>query len=138
MQNEREWAALCTLGVSLPALLDDPRFDCVANRVTHRAALHALLAPTLAAEPRDAIMAQLTRVGVACGALNTVADLLVHPQLRLDTAATPDGTRYVLPALGYALSGGLGGDSEGDNGILRCPALGEHNTAILTELGMQQ
>lgn len=76
--NDGQFVRLCAaLGLPLAA---DPRFALNRDRVAHRDALTALLAPTLAALPRAAVLAALEAAGVPAGPINTVAEAFADPQ----------------------------------------------------------
>ena len=71
----------------------------------------------------------LDDAGIACGALNSVADLAVHPALRMVPCPTPTGTAHVVaPALEFD------GGGAPYNAV---PALGEHSEAIRREFGAE-
>jgi formyl-CoA transferase len=77
--NQRQWGLLCD-ALDRPDLKDDPRFasneDRIANRAQLAAELEAIFAMADAAEWLD----RLGRAGLACGPINTVADVFAHPQ----------------------------------------------------------
>lgn len=76
--NDGQFTRLCAaLGLPLAA---DPRFALNRDRVAHRDALTALLAPALAARPRAALLAALEAAGVPAGPINTVAEAFADPQ----------------------------------------------------------
>jgi crotonobetainyl-CoA:carnitine CoA-transferase CaiB-like acyl-CoA transferase len=82
VQNEREWSRFCRLVLGDESLVDDPRFNSMPGRVKNLAALNAIIGPFLAKLSREAVSALLRKADIAYGALNTVADLSKHPQLR--------------------------------------------------------
>jgi crotonobetainyl-CoA:carnitine CoA-transferase CaiB-like acyl-CoA transferase len=97
VQNEREWQALCRDVLRSEALRTDPRFASNSERCAHRSALDAAINGVLETMPRDTLEARLRQAQVAYGALNSVADLSRHPQLRRIEVATPSGPAS-LPA----------------------------------------
>ncbi len=82
IQNEREWLRFCTAVLERPALATDARFATVALRLDHRPALEAEIDLVLRVLPREPVVARLRAADIAYGALNSVADLARHPQLR--------------------------------------------------------
>jgi itaconate CoA-transferase len=82
VQNEREWSRFCRLVLGDEALAGDPRFNSMPGRVTNLPALNAIIGPFFAKRSREAVVALLRKADIAYGALNTVADLSKHPQLR--------------------------------------------------------
>lgn len=97
VQNEREWARLCETVLGDAALARDPRFVSNSLRVANRPALDAEVARVFAGVVAETAIAWLEEAGVAYGAVNEVADLSRHGQLRRVTAGTPTGT-VDLPA----------------------------------------
>jgi itaconate CoA-transferase len=97
IQNEREWADFCREVLREPALLDDPRCADNAARCTHRAWVDARVAAEFARLTRAEAIDRLTTAQTAYGNLNSVHDLIEHPQLR--TCSMPVGSRQVeVPA----------------------------------------
>jgi len=133
LQNEREWAALCTEVLRQPELSTDPRFATNTDRVGHDDELTAIIEAVLASMSADEVITLLDRAGIATARLRTPAELAAHPQLaardrwrEVDTPAGP--IRAVLPPVTVA-------DREPVMG--RVPALGEHTAAVLAELGLE-
>lgn len=124
VQNEREWGRLCTGVLDRPALRAEPRFASNAARVANRAAVDGCVAAVFAAIDSTAAAAKLRAAGIAYAAVNSVADLSHHAQLRRIRVATPTGD-VDLPSLA-AVSGGSG---------QMVPALGAHTAAVRAEFG---
>ena len=126
IQNEREWARLCAEILEDAAVATDPRFITNSLRVANRSDLDACVAAALARFPRAETMARLHAAGIAYGALNELDDLIVHPQRRLVTVATPAGEiELMAPGARFA-----------DAPALRPVAgLGEQSQAIRQEFG---
>ncbi|MBL8664184.1 MAG: CoA transferase [Candidatus Odyssella sp.] len=91
VQNDREWERFCRRVLGRDALVDDPRFNHMPGRVANLPALNAIIAPIFAALPRETLAAKLRAADIAYGALNTVADLAKHPQLRRVAQPTERG-----------------------------------------------
>ena len=125
VQNDREWAALCTAVLRTPALVSDPRFATNVARVSNRDAIDALLAPVLGALDREAAMAALSGAGIACGRLSSMEDMVHHPQARHLSTETPTGPVEMM-ARGVRFS-----DAPAGAGAV--PALGEHSAALRAE-----
>jgi itaconate CoA-transferase len=130
VQNDREWRRLCDQVLGRPGLADDPRFATNTARVANRAELHADIEDALAATPAEKVLELLDAAQVANGRMNTVVDLLDHPQLahRWAEVDSPAGPLRALPS---PIS--LGGAAPALGAI---PALGEHTAAVLAELGL--
>jgi len=122
--NDNLFRKLCAV-VGQPALADDPRFARNAGRVENRAAIIAVLSAALAGDTRAGWQAKLEAVGVPCGPVQTLDQVVAHPQ----TAAlgllqtSPDGG---LRTIGLPLSfdGARPGYETG------APGLGEHTDDV--------
>ena len=122
--NDNLFRKLCAV-VGQPALADDPRFARNAGRVENRAAIIAVLSAALAGDTRAGWQAKLEAVGVPCGPVQTLDQVVAHPQ----TAAlgllqtSPDGG---LRTIGLPLSfdGVRPGYETG------APGLGEHTDDV--------
>jgi len=79
--SDAQFAALCA-ALDLPGVEDDPRFGTNIARVANRAALAEVLAPAIAAGPREALLAVLRLAGVPAGAVNFIAEALDTPTAR--------------------------------------------------------
>jgi itaconate CoA-transferase len=125
IQNEREWADFCRCVMREPALLRDPR--CASNeaRVAHRPWLDAKVAAVFAASPAAEMVERLTEAQTAFGSVNTVDDLIEHPQLR--TRDMPVGGHTVqVPVAPW-------GVEWEDERFAAAPALDQHGAAIRAE-----
>ena len=125
IQNEREWADFCRVVLAEPALLDDPRCATNAARVEHREWLDAKVAAVFAAHTSADMIDRLTDAQTAYGNVNSLNDLIEHPQLR--TRRMPIGPRSVeVPAIPWA--------SEWDRESYRAaPAVDEQGAALREE-----
>jgi glutaryl-CoA transferase len=111
--NDGQFERLCALlGVAA-----DARFTTNADRVGHRDALTALLAPAIAPRRRDELLAALAAAGIPAGPINDLAQVFADPQviargMRISPGGVPgiaspiviDGNRQVAgrpsPAIG--------------------------------------
>ncbi|MGB3444857.1 MAG: CaiB/BaiF CoA-transferase family protein [Actinophytocola sp.] len=132
VQNDRGWRTLVTEVFSRPEYADDPRFATNVDRVAHRAECDAVVASCTTGWTTAALEARLAEAGVPAAQLNGTADVVEHPQLterdRWRTVGTEvGGIRALLPPMTFR-------DVELPMGAV--PALGEHTSAILAELGL--
>lgn len=127
IQNEREWVRFAGQVLKQPGLADDPRFHDNTARVENRDALDREIEQCFRVRDRAAVVALLEAAGIAFGAVNSPADLSVHPQLRRVTVETPSGpVDLVAPPVeerGTALDFGS------------VPALDAHGAALRQEFG---
>lgn len=131
LQNEREWKAFCDAVLQRPEAAADPRFCSNTRRSQHRGELRALILETFAALTTAQVVQRLDAADIANARVNDMASLWTHPQLkarrRWREVNSPVGP---VPAL---LPPGV--NSAFDYRMDAVPAVGEHNTAILAELG---
>jgi crotonobetainyl-CoA:carnitine CoA-transferase CaiB-like acyl-CoA transferase len=125
IQNEREWANLCTYVLLEPELPKRPGFETNVIRVKNRAEVDGHIATIFATLSREEARARLDRGAIAYGFVNEVADLARHPALRRIEVTTPNGpVRYAAPPVRWA---------EGTREPGRIPAIGEHSDRIRSE-----
>ena len=131
LQNEREWKAFCDAVLLRPEVATDARFHNNALRNANRAELQALILQEFSALTAAQVVERLETAGIANARVNDMAGLWAHPQLqarqRWRTVGTPAGE---VPAL---LPPGV--NSAFDYRMDPIPAVGQHNAAILAELG---
>jgi crotonobetainyl-CoA:carnitine CoA-transferase CaiB-like acyl-CoA transferase len=125
VQNEREWKRLCEVVLDDAALAADPRFVTNSLRVANRAQLNAVIDKALAAMTAGALTARLRQADIAFGAVNSVADLSRHPQLRRVEIGSPTGP-VSMPAPPVRTSGP-------ELALRPSPGLGEHDAALRAE-----
>jgi crotonobetainyl-CoA:carnitine CoA-transferase CaiB-like acyl-CoA transferase len=131
LQNEREWAVFCDRVLARPDLASDRRFSSNSARVANRAELTRIVEEAFAGLGAAEVVARLDSAGIANGRLNTITDVVEHPQLaarnrwrEVETSAGPVAATLppanlegVVPAMGAV------------------PSLGQHTEAVLRSLG---
>jgi itaconate CoA-transferase len=133
IQNDREWVRLAVDVIGQPELATHPDFATNVARVRNRTHVDAAVAAAIATRTIDDAVRALDAAHIASARLNTVNDLLDHPQLtardRWRPVTTPAGTvrglRSPLEPVGEAPMAGV-------------PELGQHTDAVLGELGYSQ
>ncbi|MFD1711087.1 CoA transferase [Ottowia sp. GY511] len=134
LQNEREWAVFCEQVLGRADLLADPRFASNAQRNAHREALHTEIVTAFAALSTPEVQARLDAARIANAHMNDMADLWAHPQLaarqRWQGVPTPAGPVQALQPAGRS--------SAFEHRMGAVPAVGQHTTAILRELGCDE
>ncbi len=132
---ERLWRPFCE-AIGRPGLADDPRFTTRDDRLRHRDALVAILAPIFRGATVKEWMARLEALDVLCAPVNRYADLPEDPQVRASGMIVeqehPRAGRFRTLATPIRFSA--------TPGIIRtpAPALGEHTDAILAETGLRR
>jgi len=129
--SEALWRAFCGV-LGRPELAEDARFSSNAGRVTHYAALDALLRPLLRRRTVDAWTAALEAAGIPCGRVRDVAEALEGPQV----AARGLLLELEHPALGRRrFVGNPIHLSDAERASRRPPPLlGQHTDEVLAEL----
>ena len=107
---------------------DDPRFASNPARVQHRKALNRLIDDIVGQKPRDHWIEVLEAAGVPCAPMQTVDEVITHPQTAALGAIqqSPDG---VVSTVGLPLSF----DGQRPPFRQRAPTLGQDNTAVFGE-----
>lgn len=131
IQNEREWVSFCLTVLDRPALAGDPRFVDNASRNRHRVDLAAIIEEVFSGIGVDDVVRLLDDAGIANGRVNTVEQVLSHPQLEhrdrwreVDTPVGPIRTLRPVAIMG-----------DHDEPLRPIPDIGQHTDAILRELG---
>ena len=101
IQNEREWASFCDRVMGDPGLTHDPRFADNVARTRHRDALEAAVQAVFGALAYAQVVDRLTEAQTAYGSINSVHDLIEHPQLRTRPMDV-HGQEVQMPAPPYA------------------------------------
>jgi formyl-CoA transferase len=130
--NAKLWG-LFAGALGLQPLIDDPRFRSVGDRVAHRAALEALVEEVTRGHPRAHWLALCEAAGIPAGPIYSVEEALADPQAR----ARGMTQEYEHPQVGRVKTLGNPVKLSRSPAALRKapPLLGEHNDAILRELG---
>jgi itaconate CoA-transferase len=132
VQNEREWVALCSKGLGDADLAVDPRFNSNPQRMENRDALQEEIERRFANLTAAQVLQRLDEAAIANANLNNVEQFLHHEQLH-----SRGRVRKVGSAFGPVTSYLPAVTIEGIEPVMGpVPAVGEHNAAILTELGL--
>ncbi len=129
--SQAQWAKMCQV-LGLDGLIDDERFRTNADRVTNRDELAALISARTSQRTRDGMLAELEKVFVPAGPINTVEDTfndpqIVHRGLRIDV---PDGDGVMVPSVRTPIV-----FSESTLKLERAsPKLGEHTDEVVRGL----
>jgi crotonobetainyl-CoA:carnitine CoA-transferase CaiB-like acyl-CoA transferase len=130
IQNESEWASFCHHVLNQPGLAHDSRFRTNTGRMENRAALHALIGAVFGSAPAPEIEERLRRGAIAFARMNSVEELLKHPQVAgragwMDVDSPAGPVTMTRPPVSF-------GDDCPPGAI---PRLGQHTEPILQELG---
>ena len=125
IQNEREWMRFCDDVLELQTLAEDAQYRTNIARCMNRAALDDKINSVFSNLTPQDLERRLLQAKIAFGAVNSVADLVQHPQLRRTSVVTPSGSvELVAPPVKIS----------GEQHPLRpVPGLGEHTDAIRRE-----
>jgi len=128
IQNEREWAAFCERVLLDRSIATDPRYVDNSTRTLNREALEATVQQVFGGLSYSEAVDRLTEAGTAYGAINSVHDLISHPQLRtrpMDVC----GRIALVPATPYVTEWD-------DNTYAPVPEIDRHGQAIREQFGV--
>ena len=129
LQNDREWRVFCAKVLKHPELAQDPRYLDNPRRSQNRNELAAFIAEVFAGMTQEEVVCRLDEAGIANSSVNDMAQVWEHPQLaargRWLEVATPAGPIPALKSPGLCFP----------EAVSAVPAVGEHKTAILQQLG---
>ncbi len=132
LQNEREWVVFCDKVLQQPALAKDERFATNAQRSAARPALQQIIEAAFATLTAEQVIARLEAAQIANAQVNSMADVWAHPQLAARQRwVEVDSPAGLIPAL---LPPGAPDAAHARMDAI--PAVGQHTTAILRELGL--
>ncbi|MGE4337333.1 MAG: CaiB/BaiF CoA transferase family protein [Pigmentiphaga sp.] len=130
--NDNLWRKFCG-SAGLLDIVDDPRFRTNADRVANRAETLEHVASVIATRSVAFWYETLSEVGVPCSPVNTLGQLLAHPQ----TEATGIVVDYQHPVAGAIRSVGQPYMLNGEQRQAGSPppTHGQHTAEILQEIG---
>ncbi|MBI3047508.1 MAG: CoA transferase [Acidobacteria bacterium] len=131
IQNAREWVRFCSEVLGRSGMHNEERFRTNEQRVRHRDGLRTVIEEVFGALPLDEVVARLEGAQIAYARMNSVREVLEHPQLATrgrwaDIGSEAGPLRAVKPPVAIEDVEPVMGD---------VPALGQHTGAILQELG---
>lgn len=134
IQNEREFVNFCAKVLECPALATDPRYSTNSARTQNRTELKAEIDRVFAALSVAQVIERLDGASIANASVNDMQGVWNHPQLRARNRWTEvDTPAGRVPAL---LPPGTGDGVQARMDAV--PSVGQHNEAILAELGIER
>jgi itaconate CoA-transferase len=131
IQNEREWKKFCEEVLVRDEMAEDERFSSNSRRVENRPDLHAEIESAFSGLGSEEVIEKLEAASIANARMRNLRQFLDHPQLeardRWREVGSPAGPLWALlpPAT-----------LEGTEPVMATiPKVGEHNAALLAELG---
>ena len=128
VQNHREWASLAGDVLGRPELADDARYATNTARMERRDEVDGMVRAFFGQRTRAEMETLLRAARVAYGALNNVAGLSAHPQLRRWAVASETG-RIDMPAHPNAALAAAE--------TQRLPEVGEHSASLRREFASE-
>jgi len=125
--NNRQFQRFCA-AIGRPELAEDARFTENSDRIANRADLRAAIEDSLAAQDGEEVCRRLLERGVPCGVVETIPDVLTHPQTKARGAIVEQGD-YKGVANAIRMSRTPARVRTGP------PRFGEANRAVLAEAG---
>ncbi|MDQ2923493.1 MAG: CoA transferase [Candidatus Dormibacteraeota bacterium] len=133
VQNEAQWRRLCEQVLELPELVSDPRFAGNELRVRNRLELEPLIEGVLLRWTSSETEKRLAAADIPYGHVNTVAELVDHPQLAARHRwLEVDGETGPIRALAHPFN--IVGLVQARGAV---PRLGEHTSEVMAELGIE-
>ncbi|MFD6441792.1 CaiB/BaiF CoA transferase family protein [Peribacillus sp. NPDC060186] len=131
IQNEREWESFCTQVLEKSELATDRRFHSNAFRVSNSSILKEMIDAVFQQMNSSEIIEKLEKAKIANAHLNTVAEFINHPQLKIRKrwreVDSPAGKlNALIPPVTF---------EDVEPVMNRIPDVGEHTEAILKEFG---
>ena len=118
IQNEREWANFCRLVLGNADLAGEPNFSSNNVRTQNRVALEEAIQGVFGQLTGGEAIDRLTEAQIAYGSINSVHDLIAHPQLRT-RPMNVHGRAVEVPAPPYVMEWD-------DAQFPSAPGIGEH------------
>ncbi|SQF98627.1 L-carnitine dehydratase/bile acid-inducible protein F [Paucimonas lemoignei] len=132
LQNEREWALFCEKVLLDKVLATDERFSANFKRSENRDVLRQIIVDGFASLSVDEVVARLEDAQIANARVNDMQGVWDHPQLKArDSWREVDSPSGKLPSL--LPPGRNAAFTPRMDGV---PALGQHTSGILDELGI--
>jgi len=131
IQNDREWVRLATDVLGDASLATDPDYATNLARVRNRDKVDGVVGVAMGRLTIDEAVSALDRARIANARLNTMADVLAHPQL-----AARDRWREVQTPVGPVRALRSAVEPVGEVPLAPVPSLGEHTEAVLAEIGL--
>nr|WP_316046974.1 CaiB/BaiF CoA-transferase family protein [Planococcus glaciei] len=131
IQNEREWVRFCEEVLKKPEVAVDSRFDNNSKRVVNKEALKEIIENVFQQSESLQIIELLESAKIANARLNTLKELVDHPQLqarnRWSEVDSPVGPlKALIPPV----------TSDEISSVMKpIPEVGQHTEAILKEFG---
>lgn len=129
--SSADWEIFCKQVIERPDLLTDPRFKDTPSRRAHREELDDILVPVFQERPSTEWMARLDKVRLPYGRVNTVGEVLDHPQMKArEMVQEIDSPVGRIPVMASPLH--LSGSPPRLDPM---PALGGDTDAVLASIG---
>lgn len=132
--NDTQFARFCDF-CQRPELARDARFKTNSDRITHLAALRAILGEILATQPRRYWTEALDRLGISWGSVNTLEELFQDEQV-LHRQMLQRITHPKLGEIKLVKNPMLAGRQENGADPAAPPLLGEHTESVLGSLNL--
>lgn len=100
IQNEREWALFCERVLLMPHIENEERFSSNNARVRNREELEYLISEVFLNLSYSQAVDRMTEAQTAFGAINSIHDLIQHPQFRTRPMDV-HGKSFEIPATPY-------------------------------------
>ena len=125
--HEKNWKRLCEDVIDKPEWVTDPKMMSIAARLENRVEAEAAFEKVIATQPSDYWKIKLDKVGIPYGDVNTMADVIKHPQaLARNMFVETESEHGNLPLVRFPLAP--------VDKKRRLPKLGEHTASVLKSI----
>jgi itaconate CoA-transferase len=134
VQNEQQWQQLCQIVLRDPGLGADPLFATNEERIVNRAALEHRVADDVRRLTLPVLSDRLEEARMPWGKLNSLSEVLAHPQLRArqrwQGVVTASGYPFEILAPPFLDAAAVPKDRQ-------IPGVGQHSAEILRRINWQ-
>lgn len=134
VQNEAQWRRLCERVLEQPALAADARFINNQLRIRNRLELEPVIEGILTQWTSPEIEAKLVAADIPYGRVNSIAELVQHPQLAARKRWLEVGSE-AGPVHGLVPPFNIGGLMPAGGAV---PRFGQHTAEVMAELGIEE
>jgi formyl-CoA transferase/CoA:oxalate CoA-transferase len=130
--NQKQWINFCKV-IGFPEAATDPRFELMKDRLAHYDELKRMMDPVIAGWTRAEVIQRMSEVGIPCGPINTVGEIMEDPQIQAREMVYelihPEYGPLKVLGIPIKLSDTPGGIE------IAPPRFGQHNREILQRIG---
>ncbi len=102
IQNDREWQIFCSKILKNKTLINNLKFNTPSKRLINKKALDKIIVYFFKQQNSQYLLREMQLNKIACGSLNDIKDLAIHPQLEIAECLTEKGkVNFIAPPIKY-------------------------------------